>query len=91
MCYSRLCFSFSHLSLFIDVLSIALRKVEAQWRNVEGKLERPGIVRDFTDCKTYTLRTTRDTFTDGDTRNNGLKSYYLDTYEGQYQYVIGQL
>uniref|UniRef100_A0A671W4K8 Cilia- and flagella-associated protein 91 n=1 Tax=Sparus aurata TaxID=8175 RepID=A0A671W4K8_SPAAU len=60
----------------------SLRKVEAQWRNVEGKLERPGIVRDFTDCKTYTLRTTRDTFTDGDTRNNGLKSYYLDTYEG---------
>ncbi|KAM8749428.1 cilia- and flagella-associated protein 91 isoform 1-T1 [Acanthopagrus schlegelii] len=60
----------------------SLRKVEAQWRNVTGKLERPGIVRDYTDCKTYTLRTSRDTFTDRDTRNNGLKSYYLDTYEG---------
>ncbi|XP_073329946.1 cilia- and flagella-associated protein 91 isoform X2 [Pagrus major] len=60
----------------------SLRKLEAKWRNVEGKLERPGIVRDYTDSKTCTLRTGRDTFTDRDTRNNELKSYYLDTYEG---------
>ncbi len=36
----------------IIVLSVALRKLEAKRRNVEGKLARPNIVRDCTDSQT---------------------------------------
>ncbi|XP_045909862.1 cilia- and flagella-associated protein 91 isoform X2 [Micropterus dolomieu] len=67
----------------------SLRKLEAKRRNVEGKLEQCGIVRDYTDSQTYTLQIRRDTFTNRNTRNNELKSYYLDTYEGLLELEAG--
>ncbi|XP_070832333.1 cilia- and flagella-associated protein 91 [Chaetodon trifascialis] len=54
----------------------SLRKLEAKRRNVDGKLERSAIVRDYTSSWTH-----RGTFTNGNTPNK-LKSHYLDTYEG---------
>ncbi|XP_070771194.1 cilia- and flagella-associated protein 91 [Enoplosus armatus] len=62
----------------------SLRKLEAKWRNVEGKRERRGIVKDYTDPQTYATRS--DTFI---SRNNELKSHYLDTYEGLLELEAG--
>ncbi|XP_051259441.1 cilia- and flagella-associated protein 91 [Dicentrarchus labrax] len=50
----------------------SLRKLEAKRRNMEGKLERPGIVRDYLES-TSAPGARRDMFS---------KSQYLDTYEG---------
>lgn len=60
----------------------SLRKLEAKRRNVEGKLERHGIVKDYADSPIYAPRIRRDTFTNRNTSNKELKSHYLDTYEG---------
>ncbi|TDH06784.1 hypothetical protein EPR50_G00117100 [Perca flavescens] len=69
--------------------SRSLRKLEAKRRNVEGKLEQLGIVRKYTDSQTYPPRSRRNTFTNRNTRNNELKSHYLDTYEGLLQLEAG--
>lgn len=74
-------FTPSYLSLFF-LLSIALRKLEAKRRNVEGKLERRGIVRHDTDSSPYNRWSHRGTFTNNNTCSNELKSHHLDTYDG---------
>ncbi|XP_040912924.1 cilia- and flagella-associated protein 91 [Toxotes jaculatrix] len=66
----------------------SLRKLEAKRRNVEGKLERRGIVRDCTDSRAYAPQTRRNTFIRS-TCNNELKSHYLDTYEGLLELEAG--
>lgn len=70
-----LCFLI-HLFFFIVILSVALRKLEAKRRNVEGKREQP--VKSYADSRPYAPGSRRDTFT----RNKELKNYYLDTSEG---------
>ncbi|XP_041806115.1 cilia- and flagella-associated protein 91 [Chelmon rostratus] len=60
----------------------SLRKLEAKRRNLDGMLERPTVVRDYTGSKTCPPGTRRSTFTNRNTHNNELKSHYLDTYEG---------
>ncbi|XP_068614741.1 cilia- and flagella-associated protein 91-like [Brachionichthys hirsutus] len=59
--------------------SRALRKLEAKRRNEKAKIEQLGRVRYNTDPKTYAPR---DISTNRNPQNFGLKSYYLDTYEG---------
>lgn len=60
-------------------MSVALRKLEAKSRNVEGKLLRRDIVRDAKDSK---IQSHRDPFSYKTSRRNEWRSYYLDTYEG---------
>uniref|UniRef100_UPI0037E92459 cilia- and flagella-associated protein 91 n=1 Tax=Semicossyphus pulcher TaxID=241346 RepID=UPI0037E92459 len=54
----------------------SLRKLEAKRRNMEGRQELHGIVKNDSGSQKYSSLTPRDT------RNNELKSYYLDTYDG---------
>lgn len=62
------------LYFFIIVFSIALRKLEAKRRNVEGKLEQSHI---------YFSQTYGNAVTNSNThKNKTFKSHYLDTYEG---------
>lgn len=69
---------YSKLSFFVSSLSIELRKLEAERKNVEGKLQRRDIV---TDSQTWDRRRTRrDTFTIRNTTE--LREKYFDTYEG---------
>ncbi|XP_040004302.1 cilia- and flagella-associated protein 91 isoform X2 [Xiphias gladius] len=66
----------------------SLRKLEAKRRNVEEKLERRGIAKDYTASQTYAPQTRRDRFTRS-ARNNELQSHYLDTYEGLVELEAG--
>uniref|UniRef100_A0A667X454 Cilia- and flagella-associated protein 91 n=1 Tax=Myripristis murdjan TaxID=586833 RepID=A0A667X454_9TELE len=63
---------------------IPLRKLTAKSRNVEGKLERRDIIKEYTDysSQTYAPLTRRGVFPDSNTRRNVVKSRFLDTYEG---------
>uniref|UniRef100_UPI003AABEBDA cilia- and flagella-associated protein 91 isoform X2 n=1 Tax=Centroberyx gerrardi TaxID=166262 RepID=UPI003AABEBDA len=70
---------------------ISLRKLIAKSRNVEGKLERRDIVKDYTDysSQTYAPLTRRGVFPDRNTLNYVVKSRYLDTYEGLLELEAG--
>ncbi|XP_037646327.1 cilia- and flagella-associated protein 91 isoform X1 [Sebastes umbrosus] len=63
----------------------SLRKLEAKRRNMEGKLERFGGVKD----QTLGPRSLRGTFTNRNTCNDEFKSHYLDTYEGLLELEAG--
>ncbi|XP_069569766.1 cilia- and flagella-associated protein 91 [Brachyistius frenatus] len=64
----------------------SLRKLEAKWKNVEGKLERDGVIIEF---QTYIPRIRMEVFTNWNTRNDELRSHYLDTYEGLQELEAG--
>lgn len=91
MPYSLLRLTPPRPSFLFHFCSAALRKLEAKRRNVEGKLERPGIVRHYTDSKRYVPWTHRNTFTNKNTHNNEFKSFYIDTYEGLNLNAFGQI
>ncbi|XP_047455956.1 cilia- and flagella-associated protein 91 [Mugil cephalus] len=55
----------------------SLRKLEAKWKNVEGKLERRSV---STDSLTYVRQVHR--LTSRTTSSNQSERHYLDTYEG---------
>ncbi|KAM9347151.1 LOW QUALITY PROTEIN: cilia- and flagella-associated protein 91 [Symphorus nematophorus] len=65
----------------------SLRKLEAKWKNVAGKLERRGIVRHYTDSQTYASGT--HTNTNRNIHDKELKNHYLDTYEGLLELEAG--
>uniref|UniRef100_A0A667XE55 Cilia- and flagella-associated protein 91 n=1 Tax=Myripristis murdjan TaxID=586833 RepID=A0A667XE55_9TELE len=70
---------------------IPLRKLTAKSRNVEGKLERRDIIKEYTDysSQTYAPLTRRGVFPDSNTRRNVVKSRFLDTYEGLLELEAG--
>ncbi|XP_031725295.1 cilia- and flagella-associated protein 91 [Anarrhichthys ocellatus] len=67
----------------------SLRKLEAKGRNVEGKLGRLGIGKNYTDIQPCAPRSRRDTFSNRNTCNNELKSHYLNAYEGLLELEAG--
>ncbi|XP_029937175.1 cilia- and flagella-associated protein 91 [Myripristis murdjan] len=69
----------------------SLRKLTAKSRNVEGKLERRDIIKEYTDysSQTYAPLTRRGVFPDSNTRRNVVKSRFLDTYEGLLELEAG--
>ncbi|KAM3857617.1 cilia- and flagella-associated protein 91-like, partial [Diretmus argenteus] len=69
----------------------ALRKLTAQRRNVEGKLQRRDIVKNYTDysSQTYAPLTRIGVFPDRNTQDNVARSRYLDTYEGLLELEAG--
>ncbi|XP_067459853.1 cilia- and flagella-associated protein 91 [Thunnus thynnus] len=69
----------------------SLRKLEAKRRNEMGKIERLGVVKDYTyySSQKYAPQTRTDTFSNRNTLNNELKSHYLDTYEGLLELEAG--
>ncbi|KAM3842274.1 cilia- and flagella-associated protein 91-like [Diretmus argenteus] len=69
----------------------ALRKLTAQSRNVEGKLQRRDIVKNYTDysSQTYAPLTRSGVSPDRNTQDNVAKSRYLDPYEGLLELEAG--
>ncbi|XP_022535828.2 cilia- and flagella-associated protein 91 [Astyanax mexicanus] len=63
---------------------LSLRKLTAQRRNVEGKLERRDIINDHADyaSQTYAPLSRRGVFPDRGTERNVVKSRFLNTYQG---------
>ncbi|XP_075896104.1 cilia- and flagella-associated protein 91 isoform X2 [Nelusetta ayraudi] len=59
-----------------------LRKLGAKWRNVEGKLDRPGVVLRYVNSKTSNPRNQRRVYIEKSSRPDDYKSFYLDTPEG---------
>ncbi len=71
--------------LFIIFLFLkALRKLLAKRRNVEGKLERRDIIKDYSDYgfQTYAPRSRIGQIPDRNSNRNVVKSHFLRTYEG---------
>lgn len=60
-----------------------LRKLGAKWRNVEGKLNRPGAVLRYVNSKTYSPQNQRRVYIQKSSRVDDYKNFYLDTPEGQ--------
>ncbi|KAM6986721.1 cilia- and flagella-associated protein 91 [Aplochiton taeniatus] len=63
---------------------VALRKLTAKRRNVEGKLERRDITTDYSDyaSQTYAPKSRVGLFPDRDSQRYVVKSRYLDSYQG---------
>lgn len=68
-----------------------LRKLGAKWRNVEGKLDRPGVVLRYVNSKTYNPRNQRRVYIEKSSRPDDYKSFYLDTPEGTSPNAFGQM
>lgn len=68
-----------------------LRKLGAKWRNVEGKLDRPGVVLRYVNSKTYNPRNQRRVYIEKSSRPDDYKSFYLDTPEGPSPNALGQM
>lgn len=68
-----------------------LRKLGAKWRNVEGKLDRPGVVLRYVNSKTYNPRNQRRVYIEKSSRPDDYKSFYLDTPEGPSPNAFGQM
>lgn len=62
----------------------AIRKLEGKRKNVEGKLERRNIVKDYSDyaSQVYGPLSRLGRFPDNNSENFVVKNHYLDTYEG---------
>ncbi|KAM4609417.1 cilia- and flagella-associated protein 91 [Polymixia lowei] len=70
---------------------ISLRKLTANRRNVEGRLERRDVVNEYADysSQTYAPLTRNGVFPDWKNQNNVVRSRYLDTYEGLLELEAG--
>lgn len=87
----RLAFLF-HLTLSVFwVFFSVLRKLGAKWRNVEGKLDRPGVVLRYVNSKTSNPRNQRRVYIEKSSRPDDYKSFYLDTPEGPSPNAFGQM
>lgn len=73
------CSTTSDSCLFFSVL----RKLGAKWRNVEGKLNRPGVVLRYVNSKTHCPQNQRRIYIQKSSRVDDYKNFYLDTPEGQ--------
>lgn len=62
----------------------AMRKLTAKRKNVEGKLKRRDIIKDYSNysSQTYAPLSRIGLFPDRHSQRNMVKSRYLDTYEG---------
>ena len=61
-----------------------MRKLTAKRKNVEGKLKRRDIIKDYSNysSQTYAPLSRIGLFPDRHSQRNMVKSRYLDTYEG---------
>lgn len=64
------------------ILCVALRKLEAKRKNVEGEIEQLGSVKNYTNIQRRAPRSRRDPFSNSSTCNFEINSHYLNTYEG---------
>lgn len=62
------------------ILSVALRKLEAKWRNEKGKLERHDLAKTYTSSQKYTPPSHKSVFFKSACYNE-LKTHYLETCE----------
>ncbi|KAL0963416.1 hypothetical protein UPYG_G00306150 [Umbra pygmaea] len=69
----------------------SMRKLTAKRRNVEGKLERRDIIKEYTNhsSQTYAPLSRIGLFPDRHSQCNVVKSHYLDTYEGLLELEAG--
>ncbi|KAJ8013175.1 hypothetical protein DPEC_G00050550 [Dallia pectoralis] len=70
---------------------ISMRKLTAKRRNVEGKLERRDIIKEYSDysSQTYAPLSRVGQFPDRHSERNVVKSRYLDTYQGLLELEAG--
>ncbi|XP_018965763.2 cilia- and flagella-associated protein 91 [Cyprinus carpio] len=70
---------------------ISMRKLLAKRRNVEGKLKRRDIIKDYSDYgfQTYAPRSRIGQISDRNSNRNVVKSHFLSTYEGLLELEAG--
>ncbi|XP_016306325.1 protein MAATS1 [Sinocyclocheilus anshuiensis] len=70
---------------------ISMRKLLAKRRNVEGKLKRRDIIKDYSDYgfQTYAPRSRIGQMPDRNSNSNVVKSHFLSTYEGLLELEAG--
>jgi pregnane X receptor len=74
------------LEIVIEVCFIsAIRRLEGKVKNVEGKLERRDIIRDYSDyaSQVYGPLSRLGRFPDNNSEDFVVKNHYLNTYEGK--------
>uniref|UniRef100_A0A9J7ZUX0 Cilia and flagella associated protein 91 n=1 Tax=Cyprinus carpio carpio TaxID=630221 RepID=A0A9J7ZUX0_CYPCA len=66
-------------------------KLLAKWRNVEGKLERRDVIKDYSDYgfQTYVPLSRFGPISDRDSNRNMVKGHFLSTYEGLLELEAG--
>lgn len=64
---------------------LAIRKLVGKRKNVEGKLERRNIIKDYSDyaSQVYGPLSRLGRFPDNNSEDFVVKNYYLNTYEGK--------
>uniref|UniRef100_A0A673XN22 Cilia- and flagella-associated protein 91 n=1 Tax=Salmo trutta TaxID=8032 RepID=A0A673XN22_SALTR len=81
----------SKLSKIRNDYIISMRKLTAKRKNVEGKLKRRDIIKDYSNysSQTYAPLSRIGLFPDRHSQRNMVKSRYLDTYEGLLELEAG--
>ncbi|XP_052420496.1 cilia- and flagella-associated protein 91 [Carassius gibelio] len=81
----------AHIKKIRNEYIISLRKLLAKRRNVEGKLQRRDIIKDYSDYgfQTYAPRSRIGQIPDRNSDRNVVKSHFLSTYEGLLELETG--